>query len=163
MSSEIKLKALRNRIKVVPIVQKGITKALGLPLIGKPNVKKVDESFNIDLPTVDGRMLSRYMQWATGWLAYSIALGAKFDNEYNAIDTALTRTVALYRTSGAFKGPKYRVDAAINAEESVAKLRDDLEVIQAKRNIVAAHISVYESRVALISRELSRRGMEVQR
>lgn len=164
MPSKPRLDAIKNVMHVKPINVEGLLKGTGLPDIKKPSIGKgVDESFNtLDLPVVSSKQLSRYLQYASGMLSYSLVLGANFDNEVNAIDTAIHRVKAMLRVAHTGGGPKYKTDAAIMSDPHLAKLQRRFDVALAKSKLIAAHIAAYESRVSMISREVSRRGLEYQ-
>jgi hypothetical protein len=159
MPHKVTVKALSNRL------YRDLSKLdeeLNLPLIGKPAVGNgVNEDFNtLDLPNVSSKMLSRYLQYASGMQSFALVCYAKAENQAQSIHEALTRRIAELRLIHDDGQQKYKIDAAVGQDEQVVKLQDKALTADASVRLYKAYCAVFESRVNMLSREITRRNSE---
>lgn len=138
---------------------------LGLPQIGKPTAGSgVNEDFtNLDLPTLSSKSLARYLQYSSGMHSFALVCCAKAENHANSISEALGRRIAELRVVLDVGAQKYKLDAHIDQDENVTKLRDKALIADAKVKLYKAYVAAYEARTSMFSRELSRRASETMK
>jgi len=139
-----------------------LSEELNLPRVAKPTPGSgVDEDFNkIDLPNLSSKSLSRYLQYASGMHTFALVCCADAENKAQSIHEALSRRVAELRILHDDGQQKYKIDAQVEQDEKVSKLRDAALKADAAVRLYKAYCAAYEARSSLLSREISRRSAE---
>lgn len=136
---------------------------LGLPEIEEPEAMEgVDPSFKQDMTRMGPRNLSRQHQYAVGMYAYVIACLAQVETKWAALKNARHRAAAELRILHHSGQQKYILDGRVDSNPDIQKLDKRIEIEEAKRILLKAQAEAYNSRVNLLSRELTRRKVEME-
>lgn len=155
--------ALNNRLFAVSNSE--LVDKLSLDTVDRPeDVKDIDpERINsIDLPRLSSIQLSRWLQYCTAMLSYSLVTAAEAENKLSVANSLYSSTKAR-KTAAALIGdktPKWKIDSIVESDEELKELDQRLKELVAIKTLAKAHTQVWEVRASLFSREVSRRASE---
>lgn len=160
---EEKLKgALMNRLHSNKAAVKEGLEKYNLAPVDEPAAQQgVDVTFKtFDLVKLSSRMIGRYMQYASGMQSYCLAALANESCMFSAIDEALDSHISKLTLLFSSGQPKWKVKLEIDEDTTVQKLRAKRLTQEAVVEALSTHAKIWESRVSLLSRELTRRSSE---
>lgn len=136
---------------------------LNLPAVNEPvKLPKVDPTFSCDLTSLGTRALAQQHQYAVGMYSYVIACLANIETQHAAIKNARSRATAELRVLYHSGQNKYMLDCRVDTDPGIVDLDTKLEITEAKRTLLKAQAEIYNSRCNLLSRELTRRKVELE-